>query len=72
VPEMPEQSSPVSETGPRYKFGNLTQEFAAELVADLSGLGEAFDKGEVDQLSFLNFCVNHLGKINAFIEFNWT
>jgi hypothetical protein len=68
VPGMPEQSNPVEPTARgKYEFEHVSATFAKELVADLAGLGEAFDKGEVTQFAFLQFCVTHLGKIDTYI-----
>lgn len=66
--EMPKQGKPASGTGKnQYEFEHVSSSFARELVGDLSGLGEKFDKGEVNQLDFLTFCVSHLTKIDNYI-----
>ena len=70
MPEMPKQSGPAEPTVPKknqYEFEHVSSSFARELVGDLSGLGESFDKGEVNQWEFLQFCVKHLTKIDNYI-----
>jgi hypothetical protein len=68
VPEASEPSSPESATGHRIEFKNLTGDFARELVADLSGLADELAKERVTQLDFLNFCIDHLTKIDNYVE----